>query len=87
VNCSLIIRNLMMRGLVEASGDPADITTKFSVTMDFIRFLGVSSIEELPEYDALRSHENVARVLHDKKTKAAADASSDGEVAEETETA
>jgi segregation and condensation protein B len=69
VNCSLIIRNLMMRGLIEASGDPGDIMTTFNVTMDFIRFLGVSSIEELPDYDALRSHENVARVLEAKKGK------------------
>lgn len=63
VNCSLILRNLLMRGLVEALGEPGDITTRYQVTMDFVRFLGVSSVEDLPEYDKLRSHENVARVL------------------------
>ncbi|MEY4744680.1 MAG: hypothetical protein RL272_625 [Candidatus Parcubacteria bacterium] len=63
VNCSLIIRNLLMRGLVEAQGEPYDPQTTFRVTMDFLRFLGVAGVEELPEYDKLRSHENVVRIL------------------------
>lgn len=63
VNCSLILRNLLMRGLVEAQGEPYDPQTTFRVTMDFLRFLGVADVEELPEYDKLRSHENVVRVL------------------------
>ncbi len=63
VNCSLILRNLMLRGLVEAVGETADTPAAYRVTMDFVRFLGVSSVEELPEYDKLRSHENVVRVL------------------------
>ncbi len=63
VNCSLILRNLLMRGLVEAQGEPYDPQTPYRVTMDFLRFLGIAGVEELPEYDKLRSHENVARVL------------------------
>jgi segregation and condensation protein B len=63
VNCSLILRNLMMRGLVEAEGEHGDPRTTYRVTMDFVRFLGVSSIEDLPDYGKLRSHENVERVL------------------------
>lgn len=63
VNCSLILRNLLMRGLVEAEGEPYDPRTVFQVTMDFVRFLGVASVEELPDYDKLRSHENIVRVL------------------------
>ncbi|MEA3249157.1 MAG: SMC-Scp complex subunit ScpB [Patescibacteria group bacterium] len=64
VNCSLILRNLMMRGLVEAQGEHGNPLTAYSVTMDFLRFLGVSSVEELPEYETLRSNENVMRVLN-----------------------
>lgn len=63
VNCSLILRNLLMRGLVEAQGEPYDPQTTFRVTLDFLRFLGVAGVEELPDYDKLRSHENVVRVL------------------------
>lgn len=65
VNCSLILRNLMMRGLVEAMGEHGNPLTQYRVTMDFLRFLGLSSVEELPEYDILRSNENVMRVLED----------------------
>lgn len=63
VNCSLILRNLLMRGLAEVQGEAGDPQATFRVTMDFLRFLGVSSVEELPDYDKLRSHENVVRVL------------------------
>jgi segregation and condensation protein B len=63
VNCSLILRNLMMRGLVEVQGEAGSPQAAYRVTMDFIRFLGVSSVEELPDYDKLRSHENIVRVL------------------------
>lgn len=65
VNCSLILRNLMMRGLVEAMGEHGNPLTQYRVTMDFLRFLGLSSVEELPEYDILRSNENVMRVLEE----------------------
>jgi len=68
VNCSLILRNLMMRGLVEAQGEPGKPETKYRVTMDFLRFLGVSSVEELPDFEKLSKHENIIRVLEmDKK--------------------
>jgi segregation and condensation protein B len=63
VNCSLILRNLLMRGLAEVQGEATDPQATFRVTMDFLRFLGVSGVEELPDYDKLRSHENVVRVL------------------------
>ncbi len=63
VNCSLILRNLLMRGLVEAQGEAGDSQATYHVTMDFIRFLGVANVEELPEYDKLRTHENIVRVL------------------------
>ncbi|MBN1585256.1 SMC-Scp complex subunit ScpB [Candidatus Uhrbacteria bacterium] len=63
VNCSLILRNLMLRGLVEAKGEPGNPGTTYGVTMDFLRFLGVSEVTELPDYGKLNSHENVIRVL------------------------
>ncbi len=76
VNCSLILRNLMMRGLVEAIGEHGRPDTKYRVSMDFLRFLGVAGVEELPDYEKLRSHENVVRVLEmgQKKEEAPAEA-------------
>ena len=49
VNCSLILRNLMLRGLVEVRGEHGNPGAEYSVTMDFLRFLGVSGVENLPE--------------------------------------
>jgi segregation and condensation protein B len=74
VNCSIILRNLMMRGLVDAAGEPGLPTTPYSVTMEFLRFLGISSVSELPDFDTLRSHENISRVLEMAITKQKKDA-------------
>jgi len=63
VNCSLILRNLMTRGLVEVIEDEERGVPVYSITFDFMRFLGVSSLSELPEYDKLRHHEFVDKVL------------------------
>ncbi len=64
VNCSLILRNLMIRGLVETTDTPSDPTDplaqlmiRYQVTHEFLRFLGLTSIEHLPEYEQLSKHE------------------------------
>jgi segregation and condensation protein B len=83
VNCSMILRNLMMRGLVESMGEHGNPLTQYRVTMDFLRFLGLSSVEELPDYDTLRSSENVRRVLEESKEEVAAEPAPTDEVAAE----
>ena len=66
VNCSIILRNLMMRGLVESDGEAGLPQTSYRVTTQFVRFLGMTQVSELPEYEALRSHEVVVGVLGEK---------------------
>lgn len=58
VNCSLIIRNLLLRGLIEEKYNKAKDENFYTVTHDFIRFLGLSDISELPEYKKLRAEES-----------------------------
>ena len=70
VNCSLILRNLLIRGLIEAMEDKTRLTTVYSVTLDFLKFLGLSSVAELPDYQALNSNENLQRILTDTKLQA-----------------
>src|SRR3989344_5983048 len=53
VNCSIILRNLMVRGLVEAREDKRQLTTYYTVSFEFLRHLGLPRITELPEYEAL----------------------------------
>lgn len=63
VNCSLILRNLMMRGLVKEADDPSGLLPKYEVTMDYLRHLGINNLNELPEYDKLHNHEHVSLTL------------------------
>ncbi len=65
VNCSLIIRNLMIKGLIEASEDREKMATVYTVTFDFLRFLGADRVEDLPNYEALRHNENIRTLLEE----------------------
>src|SRR5512135_747027 len=77
VNCSLILRNLMIRGLVETEGGKADDPTApalYRATFDFLRYLGIRQTSELPEYEHLRSDENLQKLLESQQPKAPAPA-------------
>lgn len=63
VHCGLILRNLMMRGLIQTEEDPTKLQMVYTVTMDFLRTLGVASVAELPEYEALHNAEAIDRLL------------------------
>lgn len=63
VSCGLILRNLMIRGLIDEEYDKARKETRYLVSMDFLRHLGLQSVEALPEYGALHGHEVVQTLL------------------------
>lgn len=63
VNCALILRNLLLHGLIEAKFDAKKNETYYSVTIDFIRFLGISDVSALPDYEKLSQHESLERML------------------------
>ncbi len=63
VNCSLILRNLLIRGLIESSEARGDLAATYAVTMDFLRHLGIRAVEELPNFVKLNSDENLAKLL------------------------
>ncbi|MFH0819602.1 MAG: SMC-Scp complex subunit ScpB [bacterium] len=74
VNCSLILRNLMMRGLVEAhdgknlkkeeaESNYLNSETYYNLTFDFLRYLGLSETSDLPDYEKLRNNENLEKLL------------------------
>ncbi len=60
VNCTLILRNLMIRGLVEEV--PHDIDVAYNVTNEFLSFLGITSMKELPEFDELSAPDLLDRL-------------------------
>ncbi|MBI5221235.1 MAG: SMC-Scp complex subunit ScpB [Candidatus Magasanikbacteria bacterium] len=63
VNCSLILRNLMMRGLIKESDDNTSLLPKYEVTMEYLRHLGLNSITELADYEKLHQHEHITVAL------------------------
>ena len=84
VNCSLILRNLMIRGLVETEGGKADdagAPATYRVTFDFLRYLGIRQMSELPDYESLRSDENLQKLLEASAAKAAPPAEASSEEA------
>lgn len=63
VNCSLIIRNLLMRGLIETAEDKVRATTVYSITFEFLKHLGLNAISELPDFDRLNRNNNLEKLL------------------------
>lgn len=63
VNCGLILRNLMMKGLIEEERDESKMAMYYRPSIDFMRYLGIGKIEELPDYQKLHNHEDLAKLL------------------------
>lgn len=50
VNCSIILRNLLIKGLIIEEDKDKQI---YNVSLDFIRHLGINDLRELPDYEKL----------------------------------
>ncbi len=56
VNSSVILRNLLIRGLIEEKTYEDKILTAYTLSFEAFRHLGISSVEELPNYTTLHAH-------------------------------
>ena len=55
VNSSFILRNLLVRGLIEKIMDSKDSRrVLYRPTFDTLSFMGITSIDQLPKYDVVR---------------------------------
>lgn len=63
VNCSVILRNLQMRGLVESKEDKNKMQSVYNITFDFLKFLGLNQQSELPDYEKLNSSTAIEKIL------------------------
>ncbi|MDO8625942.1 MAG: SMC-Scp complex subunit ScpB [Candidatus Magasanikbacteria bacterium] len=63
VNCSLILHNLLIRGLVEEREDSLELLPTYEVTMEYLRHLGVERVTELPDYATLHAHDYITKAL------------------------
>jgi len=64
VNCAIILRNLLMRGLVEGKENKKNMQMVYNITFDFLKFLGLNQQSELPDYETLNSSESLEKILH-----------------------
>jgi len=63
VNCALIIHNLLLRGLIDEKYDKIKNEHYYTVTTDLLRFLGLSELKDLPDYDKLHDTVSVQETL------------------------
>lgn len=63
VNCSLILKNLLMRGFIEEIKDEHGLLSLYQVTFDFLRYLGIKNPQELPNYETLHAHEQIESLI------------------------
>jgi segregation and condensation protein B len=55
VNSSFILRNLMVRGLIEKTEHPDDARRfYYKPTFELLQWMGAGNVSELPEYDSLQ---------------------------------
>lgn len=94
VNCSLILRNLLLRGLIEEKSSASSEDRIYNVSLDFIRFLGIESIKQLPDYQRLNKDQTISDFLagtlnsdssEDKKLKSSDDINSNNQDNKESE--
>lgn len=67
VQCAMILRNLSLRGLVEIGIEERLGQVTYQVTLDFLKHLGLSSLEELPDFSALHELPVIERLLEEVK--------------------
>ncbi|MCC7522928.1 SMC-Scp complex subunit ScpB [Candidatus Uhrbacteria bacterium] len=65
VQSSMILRNLMLRGLVEMREEQKLGQPVYEVTAEFYKHIGYTSPSELPDYEALRGHSAVVQALQE----------------------
>lgn len=64
VNCSVILKNLMIKGLIESEFNKEKMSDEYNITTDFIKYLGINNIKSLPNYEKLNSSEIINTILN-----------------------
>ncbi|MFH1253394.1 MAG: SMC-Scp complex subunit ScpB [Candidatus Uhrbacteria bacterium] len=65
INCTLILRNLLVRGLIEEKDDVAKLLPVYSVSLDLMRHLGIHQVSELPEFENFHNNPQIDQMIQD----------------------
>ncbi|MFH1145373.1 MAG: SMC-Scp complex subunit ScpB [bacterium] len=63
VNCSMILRNLQIRGLVEEIADDKGLEPCYQATVEFLKYLGIDNTKRLPDYEKLNKDVNLETIV------------------------
>ncbi len=56
VNCAVILRTLLIRDLIDEQESKESVLPLYTLSISALRHLGVSRVEDLPDYDQIRNH-------------------------------
>ncbi len=56
VNSAVIIRNLLVRGLIQENPSTLALLPEYQITMEYLMQLGLVRVEDLPQYQEFRNH-------------------------------
>lgn len=63
VSCTMILRNLLIKGLVEKNGSNQSKEPLYQISFEFLEYLGLSSVKDLPNYNNLHFDKNLVEFL------------------------
>ena len=63
VNCTIILRNLLMRGLIIEQEGHVGLQSVYRASTQMLRELGIHEMQELPDYDTLHKNTKITRLL------------------------
>jgi len=63
VNCAIILRNLLIRGLINEERNKKKMQNFYTISFDFMRHLGITELKQLPDYEKLNNDENLKNFL------------------------
>lgn len=63
VNCTLILRNLLVRGLIAEEEDAMKLQAVYTLSNDALRYLGLHDVKELADYDVLHGNNKIDKLL------------------------
>jgi segregation and condensation protein B len=69
LNCSYVIRSLLMRGLLERKESVGVRGYLYEVTLDFLKNLGIENVNYLPDWKDLSINEKVDKLLEESDEK------------------
>lgn len=63
VSCTMILRNLLIKGLIVKEGKNQAGDPLYQISFDFLEYLGVSDVKDLPKYQDLHHDKNLVEFL------------------------